>query len=59
VVDGPGYPVLFGTTRATWVPIDLRLELLTGETDLDRLARVYIAPFVGDVCVVTGFQHGD
>jgi hypothetical protein len=59
VVDELDYPVLFGTTQATWAPIDLRFELLTGEVDLDRVARVYIVPFVGDACVVVGFRHGD
>ena len=59
MVDELDYPVLFGTTQATWAPIDLRLELLTGEVDLDRVARVHIVPFVDDACVVVGFQHGD
>jgi 8-oxo-dGTP pyrophosphatase MutT (NUDIX family) len=60
VVDELDYPVLFGTTQATWAPIDLRFELLlTGKVDLKRVARVYIVPFVGDACVVIGFQHGD
>ena len=59
MVDELDYPVLFGTTQATWAPIDLRFELLTGEVDLDRVARVHIVPFVGDACVVVGFQHGD
>jgi 8-oxo-dGTP diphosphatase len=59
MVDGLDYPVLFGTTQATWAPIDLRFELLTGEVDLDRVARVYVVPFVGDACVVIGFQRGD
>jgi hypothetical protein len=27
------YPVLFGTTQATWGPIDLRFELLTGAVE--------------------------
>jgi hypothetical protein len=40
VVDGLGHPVLFGTTQATWAPIDLRPELLYGEADLDRFAAV-------------------
>jgi 8-oxo-dGTP diphosphatase len=53
------YPVLFGTTRAAWAPIDLRFELLTGAVEADRVARVYVVPFVGDACVVVGFQHGD
>jgi ADP-ribose pyrophosphatase YjhB (NUDIX family) len=59
VVDELDYPVLFSTTQATWAPIDLRFELLTGEVDPGRVARVYIVPFVGDACVVVGFQHGD
>jgi hypothetical protein len=59
VVDELDYPILFGTTQATWAPIDLRFELLTGEVDPGHVARVYIVPFVGDACVVVGFQHGD
>jgi 8-oxo-dGTP diphosphatase len=59
VVDELDYPVLFGTTQATWAPINLRFELLTGKVDVERAARVYIVPFVGDACVVVGFQHGD
>jgi 8-oxo-dGTP pyrophosphatase MutT (NUDIX family) len=59
VLDGLDHPVLFGTTQATWAPIDLRFELLGGEVDLDRVARVYVVSFVGDACVVVGFQHGD
>jgi 8-oxo-dGTP diphosphatase len=59
VVDELDYPVLFGTTQATWAPIDLRFELLTSKVHLERVARVYIVPFVGDACVVVGFQHGD
>jgi hypothetical protein len=27
------YPVLFGTRRLEWAPIDLRFELLTGAVD--------------------------
>jgi ADP-ribose pyrophosphatase YjhB (NUDIX family) len=38
MVDGAEYPVLFGTTQATWGPIDLRFQLLTGEVDPDRVA---------------------
>jgi 8-oxo-dGTP diphosphatase len=53
------YPVLFGTTQAAWAPIDLRFELLTGAVEAKLLARVYVVPFVGDACVVVGFQHGD
>jgi 8-oxo-dGTP pyrophosphatase MutT (NUDIX family) len=59
VVDELDYPILFGTTQATWAPIDLSFELLTGEVDPGHVARVYIVPFVGDACVVVGFQHGD
>jgi 8-oxo-dGTP diphosphatase len=59
MVDEAAYPVLYGTTQATWAPIDLRFELLAGEADPDRVARVYLVPSVGDVCVVVGFQHGD
>ena len=57
--DGRDYPVLFGTTQATWAPIDLRFELLSSNVDAERVARVYIVPFVGDACVVIGFEHGD
>jgi ADP-ribose pyrophosphatase YjhB (NUDIX family) len=50
---------LFGTTQATWAPIDLRFQLLTGEVDHARIARVYVVPFIGAACVVVGFEHGD
>jgi 8-oxo-dGTP diphosphatase len=53
------YPVLFGTTQASWAPIDLRFELVTGEVDPGRIARVYVVPFIGAACVVVGFEHGD
>jgi len=59
MVDEFDYPVLFGTTQATWAPIDMRFQLLAGAVDPGRLARVYVVPFVGDACVVVGFQHGD
>jgi len=59
MADEVDYPVLFGTTEATWAPIDLRFELLTGEVDPDRVARVYVVPFIGEACVVIGFEHGD
>jgi 8-oxo-dGTP diphosphatase len=59
MVEERDYPALFGTTQATWAPIDLRFILLTGEVDPGRIARVYVVPFVGDACVVVGFQHGD
>ena len=59
MADELDYPVLFGTTQATWGPIDLRFELLTGEADSDRIARVYVVPFIGAACVVVGFEHGD
>jgi hypothetical protein len=59
MVDATAYPVLFGTIQASWAPIDLRFELLTGEADPDRIARVYLVPFVGAACVVVGFEHGD
>jgi 8-oxo-dGTP diphosphatase len=52
------YPVLFGTTRADWAPIDLRFVLLTGAVDERLVARVYVVPFVGDACVVVGFGDG-
>jgi hypothetical protein len=52
------YPVLFGTTQATWGQIDLRFELLTDEVDPDRIARVFVVPFIGTACVVIGFEHG-
>jgi hypothetical protein len=50
---------LFGTTQATWAPIGLHFELLTGELDPSRIARVFVVPFIGDACVVVGFEHGD
>jgi 8-oxo-dGTP diphosphatase len=53
------YPVLFGTTRAGWAPIDLQFVLLAGAADERLVARVYVVPFVGDACVVVGFDHGD
>jgi 8-oxo-dGTP diphosphatase len=59
MVEEADYPVLFGTTQATWAPIDLRFQLLTGEVDPRRIARVYVVPFVGAACVVVGFEHGD
>jgi hypothetical protein len=59
MADELDYPVLFGTTQATWGPIDLRFELLTGEADCDHIARVYVVPFIGTACVVVGFEHGD
>jgi 8-oxo-dGTP diphosphatase len=59
MADELDYPVLFGTTQATWGPIDLRFELLTGEADCDHIARVYVVPFIGAACVVVGFEHGD
>jgi 8-oxo-dGTP diphosphatase len=59
MVDQSAYPVLSGTTQASWAPIDLRFELLTGEADPDRIARVYVVPFIGAACVVVGFEHGD
>jgi 8-oxo-dGTP diphosphatase len=59
MVDQAAYPVLFGTTRASWAPIDVRFELLTGQADPHRVARVYVVPFIGAACVVVGFEHGD
>ena len=59
MVDEAAYPVLFGTTQASWASIDLRFELLTGEVDPSRIARVYVVPFLGEACVVVGFEHGD
>jgi 8-oxo-dGTP pyrophosphatase MutT (NUDIX family) len=59
MVDEAAFPVLFGTTQATWALIDLRFQLLTGEVDPDRVARVYVVPFIGAACVVLGFEHGD
>ena len=59
MIDQSAYPVLFGTTQASWAPIDLRFELLTGEADPARIARVYLVPFIGAACVVVGFEHGD
>ena len=59
MVDHTPYPVLFGTTQASWAPIDLRFELLTGAVDPGRIARVYLVPFIGAGCVVVGFEHRD
>jgi hypothetical protein len=59
MVDQTLYPVLFGTTQASWAPIDLRFELLTGAVDPGRIARVYLVPFIGAACVVVGFEHRD
>jgi 8-oxo-dGTP diphosphatase len=59
MVGEAAYPVLFGTTQASWAPIDLRFELLTGEVDQRRIARVYVVPFIGAACAVVGFAHGD
>lgn len=59
MLDEAGYPVLFGTTQASWGPIDLRFQLLTGEVDPGRVARVHVVPFIGAACVVVGFEHGD
>jgi 8-oxo-dGTP pyrophosphatase MutT (NUDIX family) len=59
MVDHAAYPVLFGTTQASWAPIDLRFKVLTGEADPARIARVYIVPFIGAASVVVGFAHGD
>ena len=52
------YPVLFGTTRVTWAPIDVQFKLLAREVDDRLVARVYIVPFVRDQCVVVGFRSG-
>ena len=57
VVDEAAYPVLFGTAQATWAPIDLRFELLTGKVDPPASPRVYVVPFVGEACLVVGFEH--
>jgi hypothetical protein len=59
MVDEALIPSLFGTTQASWAPIDMRFELLTGEVDPRRIARVYVVPFVGAACVVVGFEHRD
>jgi 8-oxo-dGTP diphosphatase len=59
MVDQTLYPVLFGTTQASWAPIDLRFELLTGAVDPGHIARVYLVPFIGAACVVVGFEHRD
>jgi hypothetical protein len=59
MVEQTLYPVLFGTTQAGWAPIDLRFELLTGAVEPGRIARVYLVPFIGDACVVVGFEHRD
>jgi 8-oxo-dGTP diphosphatase len=59
MVDQTLYPVLFGTTQASWAPIDLRFEQLTGAVDPGRIARAYLVPFIGAACVVVGFEHRD
>jgi hypothetical protein len=59
MVDQTAYPVLFGTAQASWAPIDLCFELLTGEADPTRIARVYVVPFIGAARMVVGFEHGD
>jgi 8-oxo-dGTP diphosphatase len=59
MIDATAYPVLLGTTQASWAPIDLRFELLTGAVDPGRIARVYLVPFIAAACVVVGFEHGD
>ena len=59
VVDERDYPVLFGTTELPWGPMDVRFSLLSGEVDERLLARVHVVPFVGDACVVVGFDTGD
>ena len=59
MADEVDHPVLFGTTQATWAPIDLGFELLTGEADPDRIARFHVVPVIGAACVVVGFEHGD
>jgi 8-oxo-dGTP diphosphatase len=35
------------------------MAVLTGQVDLDRVARVHLVPFIGAACVVVGFEHGD
>jgi 8-oxo-dGTP pyrophosphatase MutT (NUDIX family) len=59
MLDARAYPVLAGTTRARLAPIDLRFMLLSGPVDERLVARVYVVPFVGDACVVVGFDTGD
>jgi len=56
VIDKRDYPTLFGTTEVTWAPIDVRFLLLTGEIDPALVARIYVVPFIGDACVVVGFD---
>ncbi len=56
MIDKRDYPTLFGTTEVDWAPIDVRFSLLNGEVDPTLVARVYIVPFVGDSCVVVGFD---
>lgn len=53
------YPVLFGTRRASWAPIDLRFTLHTEAVDDQQVARVYVVPFVHEHCLVVGFENGD
>jgi len=56
VINEQDYPTLFGTTEVAWAPIDVHFLLLTGEIDPTLVARVYVVPFVGDACVVVGFD---
>jgi 8-oxo-dGTP pyrophosphatase MutT (NUDIX family) len=56
VIDERDYPALFGTTEVAGLPIDVRFSLLTGELDASMVARVYVVPFIGDACVVVGFD---
>jgi len=56
VIDRRDYPTLFGTTEVSWGPIDVRFSLLTGEIEPALVARIYIVPFIGDACVVVGFD---
>jgi 8-oxo-dGTP diphosphatase len=56
VIDEGDYPTLFGTTKVAGAPIDVRFSLLTDDLDPSMVARVYVVPFVGDACVVVGFD---
>jgi hypothetical protein len=40
LIDERDYPTLFGTTKVTWAPIDVRFLPLTGEINPALIARV-------------------
>lgn len=56
MINEQDYPTLFGTTTVTWAPIDVCFSLVSGEIDPTLIARAYVVPFIGDACVVIGFD---